>query len=291
LIPLKAGQAILFDRKLFHGSTSNVSSTDRVAATCLALIPGSAPLYFCYRESKEAKETEIYEVPDDFYDRYIYGEKPSGEGVTLIKTEPYTYDPLTPELIAEKLDPLPPDRTISRLKTQLAEQHRQHQTEFDALQQSRSQLQQELTAANEQLHQKTTELATLKADYGQTQGELEQLNAYLQQTQGTAGIIGYYQHRIASDPDNLQLYHQALALDPNNSALHQQLGIALMGQQDFSQAILSFRRAIALNPHDGRSHHHLGDALAEMGKITEASQCYRRALDLQPQLAPLPTAQ
>ncbi|MDJ1170551.1 tetratricopeptide repeat protein [Roseofilum sp. BLCC_M154] len=256
-----------------------------MAATGFIVIPENAPLYFCYRESEQANNIEVFQVPDDFYNHYIYGEKPSGDGVTLIKTKPYTYAPLTPELIAEKLDPLHPDRAIPHLKTQLAEQHRQHQTELDALQQSRSQLQQELTAANEQLHQKTTELATLKADYGQTQGELEQLNAYLQQTQGTAGIIGYYQHRIASDPDNLQLYHQALALDPNNSALHQQLGIALMGQQDFSQAILSFRRAIALNPHDGRSHHHLGDALAEMGKITEASQCYRRALDLQPQLA------
>jgi 4-hydroxybenzoate polyprenyltransferase len=212
LIPLKAGQAILFDRKLFHGSTSNVSSTDRVAATCLALIPGSAPLYFCYRESKEAKETEIYEVPDDFYDRYIYGEKPSGDGVTLIKTEPYTYDPLTPELIAEKLDSLHPDRAIPRLKTELT-------TLQTHLEQSRSQLQGELTAANEQLHKKNTELATLKEDYSQTQAELEHLREQLQQTQVDLEPTKQERDRLFDQLQNLQAAYHELQTERDRQAL------------------------------------------------------------------------
>ncbi|AFY85514.1 phytanoyl-CoA dioxygenase family protein [Oscillatoria acuminata] len=184
-VSLKEGQAILFDKRLIHGSPSNTSNIERVAATCFTIIPDEAPLYCCYKPSKELKQLEIYEVDDDFYNRYIYGEKPHGDGVTLIKTEPYTYDPLTPELIAEKLDPLHPDRTISRLKTQLAEQQRQHQTERDTLQQqlqetqtyleqSCSQLQRELTASNEQLHQKTTELATLQQQLQETQTHLEE---------------------------------------------------------------------------------------------------------------------
>lgn len=278
-IPLKAGQAILFDKRLFHGSPSNESNIDRIAATCFIFLPNDAPLYFCYRESKQADTIEVYEVPDDFYNNYPFGDQPNGDGVNLIKTEPYTYDPLTPEIIAEKLDPLHPDRAISRLKTQQAE--------------TQTQLQ-------------------------HTETELNQLKAYLQQTQGTEGLINYYQFRIASDPDNIQLYQQALTIQPNNVNVHRQLGDALARQNCFSEAIASyqtalnlqpeqfeiylelgkvyqkqenwveaiaaFRRAIELNPDYSWSHKYLGDVIAEQGKLNEASLCYRRALQLQPRI-------
>ena len=118
-VPLKAGQAAIFDKRLFHGSYPNKSETSRVSASCFNLIPESAPLYCCYMESTDAGLVEVYQVPDDFYNNYILGDKPSGDGVKLIKTEPYTYDPLTPELIAEKLGPLHRDRAIPPLKTEL----------------------------------------------------------------------------------------------------------------------------------------------------------------------------
>ncbi|MCT7958963.1 phytanoyl-CoA dioxygenase family protein [Laspinema palackyanum] len=189
-ILLKAGQAILYDKRLFHSASPNTQNQERVAITCL-IAPQNTLTHFGYQESAQSETLELYAVEDDFYHRYIVGEKPSGDGVTLIKTEPYTYDPLTPELIAAKLDPLHPDRTISRLKTQLAEQQRQHQTQRDTLQQqlqetqahleqSRSQLQRELSAFNEQLHQSQVELEQLKIQLNQTQTDLEQSRSQLQ---------------------------------------------------------------------------------------------------------------
>jgi len=207
-IPLKAGQAILYDKRLFHGASPNPQDRERVAFTCL-IAPQNTLTHFGYQESAESETLEIYAVEDDFYHRYILGEKPQGDGVTPLKTEPYTYDPLTPELIAEKLDPLHPDRTISRLKTQLAET----QTH---LEQSRSQLQQELTASNEQLHQKTTELATLKDDYSQTQGELEHLREQLQTTQ-----TQHQQTQAELERDRSQLQQTQAELERDRTQLHQ----------------------------------------------------------------------
>jgi ectoine hydroxylase-related dioxygenase (phytanoyl-CoA dioxygenase family)/4-hydroxybenzoate polyprenyltransferase len=207
-IPLKAGQAILYDRRLFHGASPNTQDRERVALTCIIALQNTLT-HFAYLESAESETLECFAVEDDFYNRYIWGEKPQGDGVTLIKTEPYTYDPLTPELIAEKLDPLHPDRTISRLKTQLAET----QTH---LEQSRSQLQQELTASNEQLHQKTTELATLKEDYSQTQAELEHLREQLQTTQ-----TQHQQTQAELERDRTQLQQTQAELERDRTQLQQ----------------------------------------------------------------------
>jgi len=207
-IPLQAGQAILYDRRLFHGASPNTQNRERVALTCI-IAPQNTQTHFAYRESAESETLELFAVEDDFYNRYIWGEKPQGDGVTLIKTEPYTYDRLTPELIAEKLDPLHPDRAIPRLKTQLAET----QTH---LEQSRSQLQQELTASNEQLHQKTTELATLKEDYSQTQAELEHLREQLQTTQ-----TQHQQTQAELERDRTQLQQTQAELERDRTQLQQ----------------------------------------------------------------------
>ena len=69
-IPLKAGQAILYDKRLFHGATANPTATSRVAFTCL-ICPESQPTQFVYRSNPDSKAVEIYEVEDDFYNRYI----------------------------------------------------------------------------------------------------------------------------------------------------------------------------------------------------------------------------
>ncbi len=94
-IPLKAGQAIIYDKRLFHGATANPTTTSRVAFTCL-ICPESQPTQFVYRSNPDSQTVEIYEVQDDFYNRYILGEKPDGNGVKLISTEDYTYDPHNP---------------------------------------------------------------------------------------------------------------------------------------------------------------------------------------------------
>ncbi|MDY6782551.1 MAG: tetratricopeptide repeat protein [Cyanobacteriota bacterium] len=310
-IPLKAGQAILYDKRLFHSATANPTDTERVAFTSL-ICPSDKPTQFVYRPTSNAEAVEIYEVPDDFYNRYILGDKPSGEGVNLIKTEPYTYDPLTPELIAEKLDPLHPKPStpqpeaiaqyrqtlqhfqeqakhhIQQLQTQLqqtqtklAQSQSQLQTTQTKLAQSQSQLQTtqtKLAQSQSQLQTTQTELVQSESQLQTTQTELTQLKSYLQQTQGGKGLIDYYRHRLASNPDDLQLYHQALTIEPNNADLHRQLGNALARQNRFAEAIASYQTALQYQPDNWEIYLELGKVLENEREWEEAIAVYRRAI-------------
>ncbi|WP_374794581.1 phytanoyl-CoA dioxygenase family protein [Aerosakkonema funiforme] len=99
-IPMKAGQAIIYDRRLLHGSPPNSSNMERVAVV-FSLVPENILPHFCYRETSTSSKIELFEVGDEFYDSYIVGEKP--EGVKSLGTFDYRVDPVTPELLVEKL--------------------------------------------------------------------------------------------------------------------------------------------------------------------------------------------
>ncbi|WP_244329307.1 phytanoyl-CoA dioxygenase family protein [Tolypothrix sp. PCC 7910] len=98
-IPMKAGQALIYDKRLFHGSPPNSTAVERVAAIC-SLVPENISTHFCYRESPNSDQIEIFEVDDEFYNTYI-GEKP--EGVKSLGISDYEIEPLTPEILIEKL--------------------------------------------------------------------------------------------------------------------------------------------------------------------------------------------
>ena len=93
-IPMKAGQALIYDKRLFHCSPPNVTTNQRVAAIC-TLVPQGMPCHFCFRESDTSDKIEMFEVEDEFYDRYIAGQKP--EGFKSLGVFDYKPDPLTPE--------------------------------------------------------------------------------------------------------------------------------------------------------------------------------------------------
>lgn len=66
-VPMRAGQAMLFDNRLFHCSPTNVSATDRVAATAV-LRPAAARLrYYHQLDRNRPHLVEAFEVADDFY--------------------------------------------------------------------------------------------------------------------------------------------------------------------------------------------------------------------------------
>ena len=67
LLPMKAGEALIFNHALLHSSPANTSKTPRVAAT-FGFVPKDASLCMYYRkgESKVAK----YDMPDDMFIRY-----------------------------------------------------------------------------------------------------------------------------------------------------------------------------------------------------------------------------
>ncbi|HNF47905.1 MAG TPA: phytanoyl-CoA dioxygenase family protein [Chitinophagales bacterium] len=67
-LPLKAGEAFVFNQKLMHASFGNSSSTDRLALT-IGLIPKNAPLFMLYYD-KQARKVKRYSMPDDMFLRY-----------------------------------------------------------------------------------------------------------------------------------------------------------------------------------------------------------------------------
>jgi len=75
-VPMRAGQAVVFDHCLFHCSPPNGSDELRVAATA-ALLPQGAPMRY-YHGTDSDGGVDVYEVPDDIHLRHDPGEPPPG---------------------------------------------------------------------------------------------------------------------------------------------------------------------------------------------------------------------
>jgi len=77
-VPLRAGQAIIYDHSLVHATPANRSAQTRVAAN-LVLVPCEAAVVHCYldRDDPNAKP-EMFAVEDDFFLRNVIGQRPSG---------------------------------------------------------------------------------------------------------------------------------------------------------------------------------------------------------------------
>jgi len=93
-LPMRAGQACLAAPTLFHESEANRSDTVRVAACALA-IPRQSRLLYHYQDATDRMQR--FEVPDDFYLRYTFGDLPAGmesTGAVDASTEPLTLEQL-----------------------------------------------------------------------------------------------------------------------------------------------------------------------------------------------------
>jgi hypothetical protein len=72
-VPMKTGQAIVYSHQLFHGSASNLSLTDRIAAYAV-MVPHDSRLRFYYQDIvNKPDELEVFEVNDGFYLTYVPG--------------------------------------------------------------------------------------------------------------------------------------------------------------------------------------------------------------------------
>jgi hypothetical protein len=92
-LPMRAGQALLMDNRLIHGSMPNLSEAMRPVAAGVA-IPAESPLLCCHAE-ETTEEVHVYQVPDDFYLRHVMRTVPK-EG-QLHKTVPRSIEALTTE--------------------------------------------------------------------------------------------------------------------------------------------------------------------------------------------------
>ncbi|MEG4805119.1 phytanoyl-CoA dioxygenase family protein [Microcoleus sp. ARI1-B5] len=177
-VTMKAGQALVYDKRLFHGSAPNLTAIERVAAACI-IVPQEILTHFCYRESQTSDKIEVFEVDDEFYDRYIIGQKP--EGVKSLGIFDYEVEPLTPENLMEKLEEN--SQLSSKNNQVLSPQSQGWMLTAQQLQDELTLTQAELKKSNEQLHQTQDQLEELKIQQSQSQDQLEELKIQRSQTQ------------------------------------------------------------------------------------------------------------
>ncbi|MEH2059245.1 MAG: tetratricopeptide repeat protein [Nostoc sp.] len=108
-VPMKAGQALVYDNRLFHGSCPNSTNAERVALICV-ITHKKSPVLFYSRDSQNSNKLEVFEVDDMFYDSYIQGEKP--ENAVSLGVFDYQVAPITPEQFVEFMNT--PERKVDK---------------------------------------------------------------------------------------------------------------------------------------------------------------------------------
>ena len=87
-VPLKAGEAVIWDHRVLHASPPNLTNKHRLASTAI-LVPENEQIIHCYREPEwPAGEVEKFEVDSDFYMDYAIGLRPQNVK-SLGKTDYY----------------------------------------------------------------------------------------------------------------------------------------------------------------------------------------------------------
>jgi hypothetical protein len=86
-LPMRAGQALVFDNRLFHCSPLNRADSERVAATAV-IVPQECRLrYYHVPERGEPFRIEVFEVDDSFYLSHVAPGRPeSGESLGFLDT-------------------------------------------------------------------------------------------------------------------------------------------------------------------------------------------------------------
>ena len=97
-------------------------------------------------------------------------------------------------------------------------------------------------------------------------------------------ILGLVSQDLNRGEAAIAAFRQAVALSDNDPVNHSNLAIALHGDGQTAEAILSLQRVTELAPSDADAHYNLGVLLKESGLIKEAIAAYRRALNLNPEV-------
>lgn len=91
-LPLKAGDAVIYDTRLVHYSPDNLTDRPRLAVN-VSLAPAEAPLIHSYRSSLAT--IDLLEVDPSFFVSHPTGSRPTGKKVGEI---PYSFEIRYPEL-------------------------------------------------------------------------------------------------------------------------------------------------------------------------------------------------
>lgn len=101
-ISLRAGEAVLYSDRLFHGSHANNSDEDRVVVTGRVIEQGAGLVYF---HKKNGEEVDVYPADEAFYlaqiDALAKGQPPSGR--QKLYTRAYRHEPLTEDHLQSRI--------------------------------------------------------------------------------------------------------------------------------------------------------------------------------------------
>lgn len=116
-VPVKAGEAVLFDPRILHNSLPNQSGAPRVALIC-GIFPQEARFRICFKENAQAP-IEIYDQDDDFllkypnflhhcHDRPVSGTVVNRVGDCYPPVDAETFHAMMADAGLDKLNLLPP---------------------------------------------------------------------------------------------------------------------------------------------------------------------------------------
>jgi tetratricopeptide (TPR) repeat protein len=96
------------------------------------------------------------------------------------------------------------------------------------------------------------------------------------------GVVMLRQGRYS---DAITHLSESLRIEPDDAEAHNNLGIALVRQGKIQEAMVHYAEALRIKPDDAGTHNNLGVALARQGKIQEAMVHYAEALRIKPDFA------
>lgn len=83
--------------------------------------------------------------------------------------------------------------------------------------------------------------------------------------------------------DSITLFRHALEVVPDSALAHNNLGMALVGEDRMQEALLHFEASVALAPWDSDARSNLGNALRALHRPAEAQEQYLKALRERPE--------
>ena len=95
-------------------------------------------------------------------------------------------------------------------------------------------------------------------------------------------IIGSILDQTGDSDAAINTFEKAIALEPDSFLLHFNLGVTLLGREEWEPARPHFERALVLNPDHPSSHLYLGLALSNLDQRMPAIAAYTRFLMLEP---------
>lgn len=100
-LPMKAGDALLFDQRIFHESGDNVSESTRVAAG-IVMVPKESSLIHYHRDIR-TDQVELYEAENDFLERFSVGDSIHDYNYKKVGEVPLSATQLTTEQLIARL--------------------------------------------------------------------------------------------------------------------------------------------------------------------------------------------